>query len=147
MGENDIIFEDSGTSTIEFIEISNKGVGTYDEFGNLLVIKESNPEEPNGTQYEVISNKVSGFTNPNNITYPTTLAVVTLINQYGDKYVRYTQNTPSNVWVVVHNMGKRPAVVVTDSAGTTVEGQITYNDTNSLTIEFSVAFSGFAELN
>lgn len=143
----DIILTDTGDSTIEFIEISNKGVGTYDEFGNLLVIKESNPDDPRGDQYEITSNKVSGFTSPDNITYPTTLAVITLVNQFGDKYVRYTQNIPSNVWVVTHNMGKRPAVVVTDSAGTSVEGQITYNNINTLTIEFSVAFSGFAELN
>ena len=147
MGENDIILDDSGTSTIEFIEISNKGVGTYDEFGNLLIIKESNPDEPNGTQYELVRNKVTGFTSSDNITYPTTLAVITLVNEYGDKYVRYTQNTPSNIWIIDHYMGKRPSVVITDSAGTTVEGQITYNSINQLTVEFSVAFSGYAELN
>ena len=44
-------------------------------------------------------------------------------------------------------LGKRPSVTITDSAGTTIEGMISYVDLNNLTVEFSVAFSGYAELN
>jgi hypothetical protein len=139
-----------GNDILEFIDVSYKGVGCYDGSGNLLIISEPDPNKSAGTEYEVAANKVSGFTNPDNITYPTSLAVYNLFTGSGaggDKYFRYTQNIPSTIWIINHGMNKRPSVIVTDSAGTTIEGQVTYNDVNTVTIEFSAAFSGYAELN
>jgi hypothetical protein len=48
----------------------------------------------------------------------------------------------------VHNLGFKPGgVLVTDSAGSEVLGSITQIDTNTVQIDFSTAFGGFAYLS
>ena len=64
-----------------------------------------------------------------------------------DKHYRHVQNASSNIWVINHNLQKFPAVVVKDSAGTIVIGDINYIDENNVTLTFSGAFSGEAFLN
>ena len=59
----------------------------------------------------------------------------------------HTQGSVSNTWVINHNLGFKPNVTVVDSAGTIYEGEITYTNTNSLTVSFSTAFSGMAYLS
>lgn len=65
----------------------------------------------------------------------------------GDLTFTHTQGAASDVWVITHNLGKRPSVTVQDSANDAVDGDVVYNDSNTLTITFSAAFSGFAYLN
>lgn len=50
-------------------------------------------------------------------------------------------------WNVRHNLGKYPSVSVVDSAGSLVQGDVEYLDTNTLTITFTAEFSGKAYLN
>lgn len=64
-----------------------------------------------------------------------------------DRSYTHPQGAASDVWVIAHGLGKKPSVVVQDSAHDTVDGDIFYNDLYSLTITFSAAFSGFAYLN
>ena len=69
-----------------------------------------------------------------------------------DKHYVHNQIASSDTWVVVHNLSKFPAVTVVDSAGTVVEGEVTYDSLNQLTIRFyslgvSSPFSGKAYLN
>lgn len=64
-----------------------------------------------------------------------------------DKHYRHVQGASTNFWVIPHNLGKFPSVVVKDSAGTTVIGEINYVDENNITLIFSGAFSGEAFLN
>lgn len=59
----------------------------------------------------------------------------------------HTQNTPSNNWIINHNLGFFPNVTVADSAGSLCEGEITYTNNDSLTIHFSSSFSGSAYLS
>jgi len=59
----------------------------------------------------------------------------------------FTQGTASSSWIINHNLGFKPNVTVVDSAGTIYEGEITYTNTNSLTVTFSAAFSGKAYLS
>jgi len=59
----------------------------------------------------------------------------------------YTQATPSATWTINHNLGYNPNLTVQDSAGTIVEGEISYTNSNSLTVTFSAAFSGYAYLS
>lgn len=59
----------------------------------------------------------------------------------------HTQNVTSASWLINHNLGFKPNVTVVDSAGTIVEGEITYTNTNSLTVHFTNAFSGHAYLS
>lgn len=51
------------------------------------------------------------------------------------------------MWKVVHNLGKRPAVTVVDSAGTAVIGEVDYLDDNTVRLTFCAAFSGAAYFN
>jgi RNA:NAD 2'-phosphotransferase (TPT1/KptA family) len=64
-----------------------------------------------------------------------------------DKHYVHLQNTPSASWTVTHNLNKRPAVVVVDSAESVVIGEVTYNSDNQVTLTFAGAFSGKAYFN
>jgi hypothetical protein len=46
------------------------------------------------------------------------------------------------VIAVNHNLGRYPAVTITDSAGDGIEGDVAYAGVNDLTITFSAPFSG-----
>ena len=59
----------------------------------------------------------------------------------------HVQNAVSSSWVITHNLGFKPNVTVVDSGGTIYEGEITYTNSNSLTVSFSQAFSGKAYLS
>ncbi len=144
----EIIVQDVNNDVLEFIDVTNRGVGCYDEAGNMLIIKETDPNQVSGNEYEIVINKVTGITSGStNIQYPSAAAVYNIVMINADKNFRYTQNVPSKIWSITHMLGKRPSVTITDSAGTTIEGMISYVDLNNLTVEFSVAFSGYAELN
>ena len=65
----------------------------------------------------------------------------------GDKNYVHVQNTPSASWIASHNLGKKPAVVVVDSADEVVYGDIQYTDDNTVTLTFVGAFSGKAYFN
>ena len=60
---------------------------------------------------------------------------------------QHTQSLPSNTWNITHNLGFYPNIVIQDSGGSIVEGEITYTNSNSLTVTFSAAFSGTAYLS
>ena len=64
-----------------------------------------------------------------------------------DKTFTFVQSTPSTGWSIQHNMDKFPAVVVVNNNNVVMYGNITYTDTNNLTINFSAGFSGKAYLN
>lgn len=59
---------------------------------------------------------------------------------------RHVQAVPSAEWVIDHHLGFRPNLVVMDSAGNVVQGDITHLDSNQLTVTFAAAFSGEASL-
>ena len=64
-----------------------------------------------------------------------------------DKNFYYEQSSASSVWEIVHNLNKKPSVMVLDSTSEEVHGDIVYNDDNKITLRFSSAFSGVAILN
>jgi hypothetical protein len=60
----------------------------------------------------------------------------------------FTQSSASSVWLITHDLGYYPAgVMVVDSAGTEVEGEISYPAPNQVQITFAVPFSGKAYLS
>lgn len=59
-------------------------------------------------------------------------------------FYTHTQNSPSAVWTINHNLGGNPTAVVLDSAGTQCEGTFSYPSTNQMVITFTAAFSGVA---
>jgi hypothetical protein len=64
-----------------------------------------------------------------------------------DKYYLHDQGVPAAVWTVTHNLNKKPAVTVFDSAGTEVIGSLNIIDDNNMQITFAAAFSGKATFN
>jgi len=59
----------------------------------------------------------------------------------------HTQGVPSSSWTIHHNLGFYPNLTVQDSAGTIYEGEISYTNSDSLTVTFSSSFSGTAYLS
>lgn len=60
-------------------------------------------------------------------------------------YTHY-QIASSASWNIIHNLGLMPSVTVIDTGDNVVQGDIIYNDANSLTVSFSAPFSGTAYL-
>ena len=59
----------------------------------------------------------------------------------------HTQNSVSSTWSITHNLGFYPNVTSVDSAGTSIEGTVTYTSATVLELVFSVATSGKAYLS
>ena len=64
-----------------------------------------------------------------------------------DKTFDFIQATPSATWTIQHGLNKLPSVSVVNNNNVVMYGNITYIDTNNLTITFSAGFSGKAYLN
>ena len=62
----------------------------------------------------------------------------------GDIAYTHTQAISSATWTINHNLGFNPIAVVLDSAGTQVEGAVSYPTTNQMVITFTSAFAGTA---
>jgi hypothetical protein len=61
-------------------------------------------------------------------------------------YIHY-QDTPSNKWIIVHNLGKFPSVSITNSAGEQVIADVIYKSLNEVEVNCIGAFAGVAYLN
>lgn len=60
----------------------------------------------------------------------------------------HEQAIASDVWVIHHNLNKRPSVTVVDTAETEqIPDEKVYNDENTITLYFISEFSGKAYLN
>lgn len=59
----------------------------------------------------------------------------------------HTQYSASASWTINHNLGYRPNVTVSDSAGTIIEGAIMYPNSSTIILTFSSAFAGTAYLS
>jgi hypothetical protein len=58
----------------------------------------------------------------------------------------FSQGQAATTWVITHTLGGKPSVTIVDSADTHVFGDVTYNSTSQITVNFSAAFSGKAYL-
>lgn len=59
----------------------------------------------------------------------------------------HEQALASMTWAIVHNLGFYPSVAAVTYGGNQIIGDVQYLDKNSLTVEFTVALSGFAYLS
>jgi len=59
----------------------------------------------------------------------------------------HNQIAASTVWLVEHNLGKKPSVSIVDSAETLIIGDVIYLDNNRCQIELSMTVSGKAYCN
>lgn len=60
---------------------------------------------------------------------------------------QHTQIAAASTWTINHNLNFPPNITAFDSGGTQVEGNTVHINSNSLTIQFSVAISGNAVLS
>lgn len=58
----------------------------------------------------------------------------------------HTQAVASTTWNITHALGGRPSVMIVDTGGNVVIGDVTYNSDTSVTVSFTAAFSGYAYL-
>lgn len=58
----------------------------------------------------------------------------------------HSQPVVSDEWIINHTLGGYPSVMVVDSARTVVVGEVTYNSTTQVVVNFTSAFSGYAYL-
>ena len=65
----------------------------------------------------------------------------------GDKHYEHQQSISSNTWVIAHGLGKHPSVICFDSAHDEIEGSVTYQGLNQVTVTFSSPTGGYAYLN
>lgn len=65
----------------------------------------------------------------------------------GDKHYAHTQGSASATWEVAHNLNKFPSVTVVLSTGQKGYADVTYTDSNNLTITFTGAETGKAYMN
>ena len=68
---------------------------------------------------------------------------------FGSGSFEYVQDfsVAASTWVINHNLGKYPSVSTVDSDGSIINGAVTYNDANKITVVFTSATSGKAYLN
>ncbi len=59
-----------------------------------------------------------------------------------DKHYTHLQTSANDIWDVVHNLGKCPSVVITDTEETQVYAGIEYLDNNNLQIKFNYPCCG-----
>lgn len=64
----------------------------------------------------------------------------------GSSYI-HDQIAVSDVWVVVHNLGRYPSVTVVDSGDTVIVPDVHYDSSNQVTIVFGSSTSGKAYLS
>ena len=72
--------------------------------------------------------------------------ISTLLNTSGAKTFTFAQVTPSDVWGIAHNLNWHPTVTVVDTANQLVEGGVTYDSSNIVTLRFASPFAGTAYL-
>ena len=64
-----------------------------------------------------------------------------------DKTGTFENTTASKVWVILHNLGKKPSVTVIDNYGDVVWCDIEYTNDNTVTLRFSEETAGTVYLN
>jgi hypothetical protein len=58
----------------------------------------------------------------------------------------FSQDSPSDVWVIPHTLIGNPSVTIVDSSNTVVVGEVRYDSNSQVTVFFSAPFSGKAYL-
>lgn len=74
-------------------------------------------------------------------------SIINIDNSPTDQYT-HEQLTPSDVWVISHNLGFVPGnELITDIDGNEIEGVTRVVDNNTIQIEFSEAIAGYAYIS
>lgn len=123
------------------------------EFGDSRFVEENELTDilEGLTKYELIENKQNNLNIDGTGTkYPTVDAVnnaLSDISLNADKNFVYEQINPSTEWIAYHGLNKKVSPIVTDSAGTIVEGQVIVNDGLKVIVKFNHPFTGYLICN
>ena len=98
------------------------------QFDAVLEIKPSGIPEINGSELIDVEKRGSTF-------------------KIKSKNYIHEQGIANNVWVIAHNLNKKPSITIVDGADNVVEGAEKYIDENTIEIYFNGAFKGKAYLN
>lgn len=70
-----------------------------------------------------------------------------LVGNGSDANFVFEQSIPSRSWLINHNLGKYPSIMIIDSSGNHVVGDSKYISKSQIILEFSSEFSGKVYLN
>lgn len=132
----DFLLEYAGKRII-ITQVDNKN--NYGFYDVTSVIEDEN----NLNYYDFILKYVSGH---GNLILNKHYSII-LAGGEKDKHYTHNQDTASATWNITHNLNKFPSATAVLSTGQKGYGDITYVDTNNLTISFAAAESGKAYIN
>lgn len=113
---------------------------------NLVTVTDGNAEVDVNVTEEIVDVTV-GTSGPQGAQGPTgATGPAGPTGPAGGSYT-HNQTSPQLVWVVNHNLGFNPAVTTLDTAGSVIEADFDYLNSNSLEITFTTATSGIAYLS
>jgi len=128
--------------------MSNEIVVELKQANVVGIIAVSGPQgEPGGAYTHPETHPVSMIIPDDNKTFLTASEKASVLKIVASSNFVFTQTVASDVWTVVHNLDKKPAVTVVDTADTVVIGEITYLDNNTVELRFNGQFSGRAYFN
>ena len=67
------------------------------------------------------------------------------IDQITERKIFY-QSVPSLTWVLNHNLNSYPNIIIIDSAGSVIDGAVSYQDLNTAIVQFNIPVSGIASI-
>lgn len=109
-----------------------------DKYGNFKLVKTSGGDGLSAYQIAL----QNGFVG----TEVEWLASLQGTSQTGGTY-SHQQAIPELSWTITHNLGFNPNISIVDSVEDQVEGDVTYINLNTLTVDFASPFSGKAYLS
>lgn len=120
------------------VDVAVNGTSFTAEFGTIQVDVNTNQGAAGLTAYQIALN--NGFSGTESEW------LSSLEGDDGAPIFIHTQNVPSTVWTINHNLGSFPNVYVLDTAGDECEGDVDNPTVNQTVITFSAAFAGTARL-
>jgi len=145
------------TALASTLNSTDKGLIVYDKDVTIFYVWDGNAFKPIGltdAQYASIAESYNRSVLDIDITSTTTNRNIKLTyrdntfisDNFNYAYI-HDQSTPASSWSITHNLNKYPSVTIVDTASSEIIGEVVYNSTNSLTLNFSASFSGKAFLN
>ena len=131
-----------GAATVgKFIQLIDTPTDYVGRAGKMLAVNLTE----NGVEFIDLPTEAYWGNITGDITQQTDL--IALIGSSSDKTFKYVQESVSDTWDIAHGLDKYPSVLVIDSAGTEIEGQVIHINNNNITIKFTAGFRGEAYLN
>jgi hypothetical protein len=128
---------------IEVLDEASSVIEIYNDDGFEFNV--SIAQGPPGPQGPAGVGVPAGIAHKDVLTYDSVLG--TWVSSKGALRHTHTQSVAATSWAITHNLGYMPSITVIDSGGNEVEGDMVYNDTNTVTISFSAQMSGIAYLS